>query len=217
MPDSRKFLPRIAVWLAALNILAGLCVIAGWQFRMPLLKGAALGTFVAPNSALGFVLCGLSILLLLSGGQWRPELGAIIGVFVTMFALCTIFEYAFGIDLGIDRLFMSHRLSDWNLPLPGRFVLNTSIGFVLSGISLVTLRSPRRALSEYFSLPVLLVSYLSLIAYLYGAKQLYGHIMSVHTASLFAVLGVALLCAPARPVLAETLLSPFTGLSLPAK
>ncbi len=211
MYDSRKLLPRIAVWLASLIILAGLCIIAGWQFRIPVLKGAALGTFVAPNTALCFVLCGISIILQLSGGRWRPELGAVIGVLVSMFALATLSEYAFGIDLGIDQIFMAHRLSDWNLPLPGRFVPNTAIGFFLSGFSLITLRSPRRSLSEYFSLPVLLVSYLSLIAYLYGAKQLYSHVMAVHTAALFAVLGVALLCAPARPVFAETLLSPFTG------
>ncbi len=211
MTDARKLLPRIAVWLASFTILAALCVIAGWEFRIPLLKGAALGTFVAPNSALCFALCGLSILLQLSGGRWRPELGAIIGVLVAMFALATVSEYAFGMDLGIDRLFMAHRLSDWNLPLPGRFVLNTAVGFSLAGFSLVTLRSPRRALSEYFSVPILLVSYLSLIAYLYGAKQLYSHAMAVHTAALFAILGITLLCAPARPVFAETLLSPFTG------
>src|SRR5512146_1921009 len=211
MTDTRKLLPRIAVWLSCLVILAGLCIITGWQFRMSILKGAALGTFVAPNTALCFVLCGISILLQLSSGRWRPELGAIIGVLVGMFALATVAEYVFRTDLGIDRLFMAHRLSDWNLSLPGRFAPNTAIGFSLSSFSLITLRSHRRALSEYFSLPILLVSYLSLIAYLYGATQLYSHVMAVHTATLFAVLGIALLCAPARPVIAETLLSPFTG------
>lgn len=211
MPESQKFLPRIAVWLASLIILAGLCVIAGWHFRIPVLKGEALGTFVAPNTGLLFVLCGLSIILQLSGGRWRPEVGAVIAVLVSMFALATVAEYAFRIDFGIDQVFMANRLADWNLPLPGRFVLNSALAFLMSGISLLTLRMPQRALSEYFSLPVLLISYLSLIAYLYGAKQLYSHVMAVHTAVLFAVLGIALLCAPACPVLAETLLSPFTG------
>jgi signal transduction histidine kinase len=211
MTDARKLLPRIAIWLASLTVLAGLCIIAGWQFRIPVLKGEALGTFVAPNTALCFVLCGVSILLQVSGGRWRPDLGAIIGVFVTVFSLATAAEYAFQTDLGIDRLFMAHRLSDWFLPLPGRFVLNTAIGFTLSGISLVTLRSHRRSLSEYFSVPVLLVSYLSLIAYLYGATKLYSHVMAVHTAVLFGIMGIALLAAPPRPAIADTLLSPFTG------
>jgi signal transduction histidine kinase len=211
MSESRKLLPRIAIWLASLNILAGVCVIVGWQFRIPVLKGAALGTFVAPNTALCFILCGVSILLHLSGGRWRPDLGAVLAIFVTLFSSATLAEYISGADLGIDRLFMASRLAEWNLPLPGRFVLNTAIGFLLSGVSLMTLRSTRRALSEYFSLPVVLVSYLSLVAYLYGATQLYNRIMAVHTAALFAVLGIALLCAPPRPVLAEILLSPFTG------
>ncbi len=211
MTEPRKTLPSIAVWLASFVILAGLCVVAGWQFRIPVLKGAGLGTFVAPNTGLCFILCGISILLQLSSGRWRPELGAVLAIFVTLFSLATLSEYIFTVDLGIDRLFMAHRLSDWNLPFPGRFVPNTAVGFLLSGVSLVTLRVPRKAVSEYFSLPVLLVSYLSLIAYLYGAKQLYNHIMAVHTATLFALLGIALLCAPPRPVLAEILLSPFTG------
>ena len=211
MPDPRKLLTRIAVWLAALVILAGVCVIVGWQFRIPVLKGVALGTFVAPNTALCFILCGASIVLQLSGGSWRPRIGSILAILVGLFALATVSEYVFGVDLRIDRVFMANRLSDWNLTLPGRFVPNTAIAFLLSGISLAAMRSPRRALSEYFSVPVVLVSYLSLVAYLYGAKQLYNRIMSPHTAALFAVLGFALLCAPPRPVLAEILLSPFTG------
>ncbi|MGE5109447.1 MAG: sensor histidine kinase [Acidobacteriaceae bacterium] len=212
MSDPRRILPRVAIGLSLLNILAGSLIIAGWQFRIPLLKGAMLGTFVAPNTALSFLLCGVAILLQLSGSRWRPYLGVIVAIFVTLFAAATLSEYIFRLDLGIDRLFMPHRLADWTLPNPGRYVLNTGIGFLLAGLSLITLRrESRRFVTELFALVVLLISYLSLIAYLYGAPSLYNHVMAVHTAALFAVLSVALLCAPPQPLVADILFSPFTG------
>ena len=212
MSDPRRILPRVAIGLSLLNILAGSLIIAGWQFRIPLLKGAALGTYIAPASALSFLLCGVSILLQLSGGRWRPYLGVIIAIFVTLFAAATLSEYIFHIDLGIDRIFMAHRLADWTLPTPGRYFLNTAVGFLLAGLSLITLRrEAQRLTTELFSLVVLLISYLSLIAYLYGAPLLYNHVMAVDTAALFAILSVSLLCAPPRPFVADILFSPFTG------
>jgi signal transduction histidine kinase len=212
MLDIRKVLPRVAIWLALANVLVGIMVIAGWQLRVPVLKGQALGTFVAPNSGLCFALCGISILLQVSGGRWRPYLGVGIAVVVTLFALATLTEYVFRVDLGIDRLFMSHRLSDWTLPRVGRFSVNAALGFALAGLSLITLRrTVGKPLTEYFALLVLLISYLSLLAYLYGAPQLYNEVMAVHTAAAFAVLAVALLCAPPNPIIPAILFSPYAG------
>lgn len=212
MRQSPAILRRIAVYLAMLNVAAGLLVIAGWQFRIPILKGQAFGTFVAPNAALCFICCGLSLLLQLSRRRIVQRLGMVLGIFVTALAVATGLEYLSGIDLGIDRLFMANRLTDWNLPLVGRFSINTVIGFFLAGVSLATLR--RRAgmpLSEAFALILVLVSYFSLVGYLYGASALYDHVMAIHTAVLFGVLGVALACGASRHMLLQIILTPFAG------
>lgn len=212
MTQSAPVLRRVAVYLALLNVAAGLAIIAGWQFRIPILKGQAYGTFVGPNAALCFIVCSLSLPLQLSKRRVLQFVGQILALLVTAFALATGLEYLLGIDLGIDRLFMAHRLRDWNLPLPGRFTVNSAIGFFLAGISLLTLRRRAgRPLSELLAVLLVLLSYLSVIGHLYGASFLYDHFMAVHTAVLFGVLGVALVCGAWRHPLLEIAFTPLAG------
>ena len=212
MHQYKASLLRTAQVAAATIIFVGLVILTGWQFRIPVLRLQAFGTFVAPNTAFCFICCGSSVLLQLSGGRWRKHFGQLLGAFVTLFALATGFEYLSGIDIGIDRLVMSHRLSDWFLPLPGRFTINTVFGFTAAGLSLVTLRRELKiSWSEIFSAVVFLISYLSLVAYLFGASVLYDHVMSPHTAILFAILAVALMFGSKQKSFLGVLLSPFAG------
>src|SRR5690348_1511051 len=88
---------RRAGTLAALALIGGsLVVMAGWQFRIPLLRGQIFGSFVAPNSALCFLVCGISILLLASGGRLRPGIGTVLAVLVATFGLLSVVEHVFG-------------------------------------------------------------------------------------------------------------------------
>lgn len=200
---------KICSWVV---IATGLAICAGWQFRIPILKGQALGTFVAPNTALCFILAGTSILLQRTSRKLLHRFGQVIGFGVFSFAVLTGLEYLLLRDFGIDRLFMSHRLSDWTLPLPGRFAINSVIGFAIAGLSLTFLKSKSRIpWSEFCSAVVVLVAYLSLVAYVFGASVLYDHVMALHTAILFAILGVALLCASEQSVLVGSLVSPLAG------
>ncbi len=210
-PSARPLRP-VAVYFAVLNVAAGIAVIAGWQYRIPLLRGQAFGTFVAPNAALCFVCCGVSLLLQLSKWRILRYLGLAIAAFVTIFGLLTGLEYLLGVDFGTDRLFMANRLSDWKLPLVGRFALNSAIGFSLAGISLGTLRRRTgKPLSEILALLLVLLSYLSIVGYLYGASSLYDHVMAVHTAILFGMLGMGLVCGASRQVVLQIVLTPFAG------
>ena len=205
---------RVATFLATLNVVAGLAVIAGWQFRIPFLKGVAFGTFVAPNTAACFVLCGVSLLLQLWGSRITAivRLAQALAGLVTTFAAATCLEYLFHADFGIDRLLMVHRLQDWDLPTPGRFVLNTAIGFTLAGTSLVTLRRQKgKPVSEILACLVLLVAYQSLLGYLYSAAVLYSWAMALETIGLFLVLAFAVLCAASRQFVLGILFSPFAG------
>jgi signal transduction histidine kinase len=212
MTESTPILRRVAVYLALLNAAAGLAVIAGWEFRIPVLKGQASGTFIAPNAALCFVCCSVSLLFQLSRTRTLRFLGQMLATLIAAFALASGVEYLLGIDLGIDRLFMAHGMSDWNLPLAGRFTVNSAIGFFLAGISLVTLRRRAgRPLSELLALLLVLLSYLSVIGHLYGASSLYDHVMAVHTALLFGVLGVALMCGASRHLVLQIVFTPLAG------
>jgi hypothetical protein len=64
---------------ALMVVCAGVVVSLGWQFRVPALRGALLGSFVAPNTALMAMLFGCAFLLLtegffLSPGTWRDAI-----------------------------------------------------------------------------------------------------------------------------------------------
>jgi PAS domain S-box-containing protein len=205
---------RTATYLSFLLILAGLCVLAGWQFRVPLLKGEMLGSFVSPNAAACFMLCSLSILLQLRADQnrWMNVVALALAGVVTLFAAATCLEHWFKLDFGIDHLLMSYRMQDWHLPTPGRFAVNTCFGFTCAGLSLLTLRRDKGApISEIFACLVLLVGYQSLLGYAYSAAVLYARVMALVTILLFLLLGVALVCASSRRYLGDLLFTPSAG------
>jgi signal transduction histidine kinase len=173
----------------------GLAVIAGWQFRNPLLRGELFDTFVAPNTALLMVICGVSILLQSTRYRAAQLTGSALSVLVFAFGLAVFLERVLGVDYSIDSIFMSHRLSDWvGFPHPGRFSLTTAINFVLAAISLATLRLDRRT-SDYAAAGVAMLCYFGVIGYLYQAKLLYGRITSSYTIGLFVILAISLWCS----------------------
>src|SRR5437868_5759319 len=87
--------------LAILLIVASCSVLAGWQFRIAVLKGAFLGSFVAPNTALCMFLCAVSILLQGTRSHFKVRFGQAIGAFVLLFATATLWEWTFTADFGI--------------------------------------------------------------------------------------------------------------------
>jgi PAS domain S-box-containing protein len=197
--------------LAGLLGLASVLTLLGWQFRVSALKGAMFGSFVAPNTALCFLLCAASLLLCSSRNRRWAALGRFLALLVTAFAIATIAEWISGRDLGIDRIFFHHRLSDWTLPNPGRISVNSCIGFAIAGLVLLNMR--RRSLfAEVLSVLLLLVAYLSIIGYLYSVPALYslGNIMALPTAGLFLILATALLCSGSGQFL-DIALSPYAG------
>jgi PAS domain S-box-containing protein len=213
MPRASKR-AEVATYLALLLMAAGVMILVGWQLRMPVLKGQSFGTFVSPNAAACFLLCGASLLLQLRAARSRPLylLALVLAGVVTVFAFITCLEHLFAVDLGIDRLLMAHRLSDWTLPAPGRFALNTCLGFTIAGLSLLTLRREKGiAIAESLACIVLLIGYQSLLGYLYSAAVLYTKVMALPTVILFLVLAVALLCAASRQFVLDILFSHFAG------
>jgi signal transduction histidine kinase len=202
--------PRTIRILGLVPIVLACVALVGWQFRIPLLKADLFGTFVAPNAALCFIVCGVSIVCQISGSRVVRAIGLALSGFVLLFATATMAEYVFGVDLGIDRLFFAHRLSDWTLPFPGRFAFNTALAFTSAGVSLLTIRR-RNAVAELSAGLVLVVFYLALVGRAYSATLLYSRVMSPYTAILFGFLGVALLCAAARHSFVDAALSQNAG------
>jgi hypothetical protein len=69
LPSIHAATQRFVLVAAATLVLAACLVFAGWQFRIPILRGQVFGSFVAPDAALCFLLSGLSILLLIEPNE----------------------------------------------------------------------------------------------------------------------------------------------------
>src|ERR1700754_2170797 len=108
--SAQQAVQRIGVLACYMLILASFVVFAGWQFRIPILRGQILGSFVSPNAALCFLFCALSVLLQRPDNKLFTRIGQALGLAVAIFGTLILIEHLTGADLGIDRLFFAHRL-----------------------------------------------------------------------------------------------------------
>ncbi len=119
---------------ALLTALLGAIVIVGWLMRdsrlVQIVPGYAHLQF---NAALCFLISGVGLLALTLG---RPLMARACGVIVGLFGVVTFAEYVFGVNLGIDRLFMTFTFSD-DLLFPGRMGKKAALAFSLAGLGLL--------------------------------------------------------------------------------
>ncbi len=176
---------------------------------------------MAPNTALCLIVAGLALIvqqLDISRFYWRAVLD-VFATFVALFGLLTTIEYLTGISLGIDRLFLANKLYEWTAPnvLPGRFAPNTAVAFAFIGLALLCPKARAGGFrwSEILALPVVLISFLSIVGYSYGAEPLYGiasySSMALHTAICLAALGVGILWSRSQRGMMALVLSDDPG------
>lgn len=192
-PPQAEMMSRRVSWsLAALLIALSTCVICGWVFRIPVLKGSAFGTFVAPESALLFGVSAISAFL--QSFRRTVWLGKLLGIGVALFSAAVLLEYMKVGDLGVDRWFLPSRLSEWRLDSPvGRMAFPTTVSLLCSGIALIWLRTNTRDLVDACAAVQLILAYLAIIGHLYGVPPMYGYVMGVPTPFLVIVLSFMLL------------------------
>src|SRR5947208_1931039 len=119
----------------------GSVVLFGWYIHNPWLVQVRL-TF-APmqyNAALSVLLCGLGLLALAWG---RARLEVVCGLVVAAIGLLTLYEYLFGLSLGLDHFFLQP-FTTVRTSHPGRMAPQTALSCFLTGIVLVVLRLPAR-------------------------------------------------------------------------
>ena len=132
--DFRRLLSRCGVVAGLSTLTLGLIVLYGWHSRSITLI-QVLPTFVPMqyNTALGFVLCGLSLLLTCFG---RPRWACWSGGLAAVIGSLTLLEYITNSNFGIDELFMKHDITV-ETSQPGRMAPNTAVCFTLVGLSAV--------------------------------------------------------------------------------
>jgi len=212
--SSAAWLKVVTVSAGALTTLLGVIVIVGWQTNNVTLV-QVLPTFVPMqyNTALGFVLCGLGLLLAVFG---KTRSAAAVGALAATVGIATLLQYFFGVNFGIDQLFHDHDITV-KTSHPGRMAPNTAVCFALVGLAVVAralLRRPRirSMVSVLLSSLAMAFGTVALAGYLGGLETAYGWgwltRMAIHTSVGFSVICLGFLAAIWRDDLTPETLVP---------
>lgn len=176
-------------------------VLAGWLFEIPWLASAE-PTLRAtrPPTAIGFGLSG-GALLLLSGrpGRARRALGRGVALLVAALGLSTFVLLVFGWTPPPGADGIAGALADALRSASDRMAPTSAAAFLLTGAGLFALDvEDLRPVPDVVGFALLLIAFLPLVGYAYGAAALYGFPgrteIALNTAAGFAVLGTGLLC-----------------------
>jgi PAS domain S-box-containing protein len=186
-------------------VLFGCMVLLGWIFNINVLKTFTLGAFtVKANSAVGFILAGISLWLALSDSADRHihRLKQACAVLVALIGLLTLTQYIFGWNLGIDQLLFKEPVGAFATSSPGRMGPNTALNFLLIGMGLLFLNKKTHHgyhPSNPLIITALVISLLGMLGHIYGVTELYGLFnyttMPIQTVVAFIVLCLGILFA----------------------
>ncbi|MEH2313118.1 MAG: ATP-binding protein [Nostoc sp.] len=190
---------------SAITVFVGSLVLVGWWLGIEVLKRGFPGSpaTMKVNTALCFVLCGVSLWLFLRGGGNNSKfkiqvvleahqrcdsklfphfptllISRICAIAATTIAVLTVCEYLFGWNLGIDELLSRDSLISIATLRPGLMGVNTALNFMLVGVALQIVVDPKSDRSYWYvqiiALIATLISFQALMGYAYKVKVLYG-------------------------------------------
>ncbi len=209
--------------LALILTAGGAAVLAGWLFNAALLQNISPDHIAMKvNSALSFVLTGIVFLILnnkrLPNGL-KLMVTNILGSVVALIGLLTLIEYAFRLNLGIDQLLISDKISHLITVRPGRMSANSAFNFVLLGAATLLSLKKEEAyiyIGQLSALAAGIIGLLAFVGYLYGAAPLilgfsFSEPMSFMSTVLFMAACVCVCFAGSRSGIMKTISSGRTG------
>ncbi len=204
-------LQKLPAKVGIIVILTSCLVMLSWALDIDPVKSISAGwPQMLPNTAICFLLSGISLLILSLDivGRARRLPAHICAGIVIVIATITLSVYILGWPTGIDSLFLSDKAQtqSWG----GHISLNGAISFLLIGGALLSLDKEwgdGQLPAQYMALCVGAISLPTLLGYSYGSAPTYNPVgysgMGFHTALIFLLLAVGILCArPDRGVMA---------------
>jgi PAS domain S-box-containing protein len=203
-------------------VIVGSLSLLGWLLRIPALTSVFPGAAMKPNSALCFVLAGVSLWLI----QQRPSeirdsrvqlmpLARALGGVAALLGLLTFAEYLFRLNLGIDEVLFRSAVLATGLLHPGRMSGATALGFLLLGGSVLFMSNRRPYPAQGLALLAFLNGFIPCVGYLLNAEELYkipGYSsMALHVAILFVVTSMGVLAARPRLGVMAAVASDYMG------
>jgi diguanylate cyclase (GGDEF)-like protein/PAS domain S-box-containing protein len=198
----------------------------GWLLGIRILTTVIPGSgTIKPNTALCFIVAGLSLWLLrlpasptVEDNPSHGRLAQICALFVAVLGVLTLAEHLLHLNLGIDQRLLRDTFTNASLYVPGRMSIATASGFCMLGASLFFLagKAPLDTIiSQCLALIVLIDAGIGCTGYTYVNHSLYAvslyTTMAAPTAVLFVFLGFAALFARPDRGLISAITSEYGG------
>jgi PAS domain S-box-containing protein len=189
---------------SGLAILVGAVVLAGWLLGIESLRAIVTGgAAMKANVAIAFMLIGASLWLSARPRPrlWQLAIAQLAAATIALLGVATLAEYFFRWELRIDELIVADEGVIY-VPAPGRPAPAAAASFLMLGIALIAMRSPRAAVRRFVQglvVASLLVSTLALVGYAYGVSSVYRlppySSMALPTAATFFIICFGMLHA----------------------
>jgi PAS domain S-box-containing protein len=206
--DSGRNLARFAAFV---SLTVGLFVLTGWFLDLEQLTNIVPGWPRMPMlTAAAFMLAGVA--LWLTTLRTVPAATAAAAL-LTAIGLLILLRNALGWNVHIEQFTLAAIPADSDSPPPARMAPATACAFVLLGLSLMLSLRPRMALlHQGLTIVALLVGWLGLSRYVFGAETLFSFSdMPVHSALLILLLCVGALALRPDAGIAALLASDGVG------
>jgi two-component system sensor histidine kinase/response regulator len=205
---TRRLTPTLPGLCAGASVALGVTVLAGWALDVTALKSLGPGLIaMKPNAALGFILAG-SALGAIRDDRRRNRLASGLASSVVTLGAFTLFEYASGLDLGIDQVLAREPPGAMGSLHPGRMHPTTAFDFLAVGVAMVLIAADRGYRTAHaLAILAALVAGSALIGYAYGVRLFVGlavyNQMALHTTVGMLALSAGVLTArPGRGLMA---------------
>lgn len=186
--------PSRVTTLASIIVMAmAALVLLGWAFDW------SWATRIHPS--LPSMKVNTALCLLFAGfGLWRhprgrkDRAGTVAACVVIALSAATLAQYLFGIDLGIDQLFLDDPMEPTH---PGRMASATSVAILAAGGALLLLHARSVWRAQTIGLAIGVFALVSLVGHLYGAEALYRtppfSSVALHTGIMLFTLALGML------------------------
>ena len=205
VPEKKK---RITKVLSLVVIIAGVSVIIGWIFDIGVIKSVS-PTWVSMkfDTAIAFVLSGITLYFIVRATEGEFDKAQVVlsvtSLIIFLLMGILFFSALLGIRTGAEDLFIKERMGAEKTAIPGRPSIPTMINFILiavAGVFAMFSSAKLRSQLRTIGLIVGAIGALAIVGYIIDAPFMYYYIEGInsaiafHTAGLFVLLGIGLLC-----------------------
>jgi len=204
-PEKKRKIARV---LSLIVIIAGICVIIGWIFDIGFLK-SILPSWVSMkfDTAIAFVLSGITLYFIVGAAEGEFDIAQVVlsitSLIIILLMGTLFFSSVLKIRTGVEDLFIKEAARTVKTVTPGRPSIPTMFNFILiASAGILTILNPEkfRLKLKIIGVAVGAIGATAIFGYIINAPILYYFVeginsaIALHTAGLFVLLGIGLIC-----------------------